>query len=325
MANRKRNHKRNHKREIQNREIQNREIQTKHTLSVNEHDGMEILNSSFNIVNKSLNELNLGFKMMDDGIEKLRLELNVFNEEIEKFRSDLGIDDDVSIELVEPVGPVEPVGSDEKNDQVVPQNIVKDASKPMDRNYTDEEYWGKFITNVDGTKKLVEYLLNEFGTKEACNRFDVGNSIEFILIDSIVKSGFEVTEMPNEKRFDLNVKNYKKLSIKYSSCGDITLHNSNSCVNKDEEMKDTILLTGDKLYLITMDELKKNNIDVKPFIKNAGDSLKLKRSLLKELERKKYPYVHNINIKYNKTECKHRLCSKVFYKKLVEEYESLNK
>ena len=195
----------------------------------------------------------------------------------------------------------------------------------MDRNYTDEEYWSKFITNVDGTKKLVEYLLNEFGTKEACNRFDVGNSIEFILIDSIVKSGFEVTEMPNEKRFDLNVKNYKKLSIKYSSCGDITLHNSNSCVNKDEEMKDTILLTGDKLYLITMDELKKNNIDVKPFIKNAGDSLKLKRSLLKELERKKYPYVHNINIKYNKTECKHRLCSKVFYKKLVEEYESLNK
>lgn len=200
-----------------------------------------------------------------------------------------------------------------------------DSQEKLNDNITDEEFWGKFITNVDGIKKPVEYLLNEFGTKEACNRFDVGNSIEFMLIDSIVKSGFEVTEMPNEKRFDLNVKNYKKISIKYSSCGNITLHNSNSCVNKDEEMKDTILLTGDKLFLITMDELKKNNIDVKPFIKNAGDSLKLKRSLLKELERKKYPYVHNINIKYNKTECKHRLCSKVFYKKLIEEYESLNK
>lgn len=188
----------------------------------------------------------------------------------------------------------------------------------------DEEFWqGLIMLDLNLLKSPIEYLLEQFGTKEPCNRFDVGNSIEFIIGDYIKSCGFKVLELPNAKRFDIYIYNYKKLSIKYSSTGDITLHNSNSSINKDIDMKDTILLTPDKLYLITNTELCKNNININinDYTKNTGDSLKLKRKILKELEKKNYPYIYDINIKHNKKEGKNRLCSKIFYSKFNEEYK----
>ena len=136
--------------------------------------------------------------------------------------------------------------------------------------------------------------------------------------------GFDISELPNAKRFDVNIYTYKKLSIKYSSSGDITLHNSNSTINKDMEMKDTILLTPDKLYLITKSDLIKNNININDYIKNHGDSLKLKRKILTELKNKNYHYIYDINIIHDKYNCKNRLCSKVFYSQVMKEY-NLNK
>ena len=198
----------------------------------------------------------------------------------------------------------------------------------MSQSYSDEEFWNIIIkTNPNKIKNKIEYLLEQFGTKEPCNRFDVGNSIEFIICDYIKTGGLTVLELPNAKRYDIDIDidNYKKLSIKYSSVGDITLHNSNSSINKDINMRDTFLITPHKLYLITNTELYKNNIVINDYIDNAGDSLKLKRKILKELEKKKYPYIYEINIKVNKEKCKHRLCSKIFYEKFKEEYESLNK
>ncbi len=190
----------------------------------------------------------------------------------------------------------------------------------------DEEFWkGLIMLDLNLLKNPIEYLLEQFGTKEPCNRFDVGNSIEFIICDYIKFCGFKVLELPNTKRFDIDIDNYKKLSIKYSSIGDITLHNSNSSINKDNCMKDTILLTPDKLYLITNTELCKNNININDYTKNTGDSLKLKRIILKVLVEKKYPYICDINIKHNKKECKNRLCSKIFYSKFNEEYKLLDK
>lgn len=184
----------------------------------------------------------------------------------------------------------------------------------------DQDFWNGLMINPNNLRKPIEYLLKEFGTKEPCNRFDVGNTIEFIIGDYIKSCGFEVSELPNAKRFDIDIQNYKRFSIKYSSIGDITLHNSNSCINKDVEMKDTILLTPDKLYLISITELHKYNINVMDYIKNAGDSLKLKRKFLTELKNKNYSYIYDINIKHNKKECKNRLCSKIFYKEFTKEY-----
>ena len=98
-------------------------------------------------------------------------------------------------------------------------------------------------------KNIIEYVLNVYGTKERCNRFDIGNCIEFIFAELLRESDLEIKELPNAKRVDIHIENYGSLSIKYSSIGDITLHNSNSCINKDLTFTDTILLTLDKIFL----------------------------------------------------------------------------
>ena len=95
--------------------------------------------------------------------------------------------------------------------------------------FTDKNFWDLFISqNPHKMKNLIEYILEEFGTFKQCNRFDIGNSIEFIINDYMQNMGLEITELPNASRIDVDICNYKKLSIKYSSSGDIKLHNSNS-------------------------------------------------------------------------------------------------
>lgn len=174
--------------------------------------------------------------------------------------------------------------------------------------------------NLKTKKNLIEYALNEYGTKEPCNRFAIGNAIEYILCELLDDSGLEVQSLPNAKRVDLNIIKYGCLSIKYSSVGDITLHNSNSCINKDVSFTDTLLMTCDKLYLITNKSLLKNKIDINEYLKNTGDSLKLKRSILKKLEKNNYPYIIDFKLNINKNTCKNRLTSKLFYEKMKEEY-----
>tara|TARA_A100001015_G_C15043512_1_gene741616 strand:- start:918 stop:1709 length:792 start_codon:yes stop_codon:yes gene_type:complete len=173
----------------------------------------------------------------------------------------------------------------------------------------------------------IKYLLLEFGTKEPCNRFDVGNSIEFIIGDLIESTGCDVDELPNAKRIDLCINNNYNISIKYSSVGDVTLHNSNSSVNTDTQMTDLLLLTTNKLYLITNQQIKKHNIVLDNYIVNKGDSLKLKRSILKVLETNNYPFITDFDVNVEKKNCKNRLCSKVFYAHFLEEYQKslLNK
>ena len=223
-------------------------------------------------------------------------------------------DQDNETNIIEPTNAV---------DRIVVEDL-ESSLENMDVNelqHSDREIWDILMRHdITNLKKPIEYLLHEFGTSEPCNRFDVGNSIEFIICDYIESCGLQVNELPNAKRFDLDIPNYKKLSIKYSSTGDITLHNSNSCINTDMEMKDTILLTPDGLYLLTDEELKKNNINIADYIQNNGDSLKLKRKIIKELHKINYPYIYNIHIEHDKINCKNRLCSKVFYKEFMKEY-----
>ena len=172
--------------------------------------------------------------------------------------------------------------------------------------------------------KEIEYLLNEFGTKEPCNRFDVGNSIEYILGNLIISIGYKVENIPNAKRVDLCINDKYKISVKYSSCGNIKLHNSNNQINKDMNMTDLLLLlTLDNLYLIIVVELKKYNINIKKYKYNSGDGLILKRSFLKQLKEKNYPYIIDAKLIIDKSKCKNRLCSKLFYKNFKKEYMQL--
>lgn len=178
-------------------------------------------------------------------------------------------------------------------------------------------------SKINTVKGKLEYLLNQFGTKEPCNRFDVGNTIEYILCEVFTECCLKVRSLPNAKRVDLYIVFYGYLSVKYSSNGDITLHNSNSCINRDESFTDTLLMTCDKIYLITKQSLLKNQININNYLKNTGDSLKLKRSLLKKLENNNYPHIINFNLHIDKNLCKNRLTSILFYKKMTEEYNKV--
>ena len=88
-------------------------------------------------------------------------------------------------------------------------------------------------------------------------------------------------------------------------------------------MTDFLLLTPVNLFLITTNEIHKHKINIDNYLKNTGDSLKLSRTLLTKLKKIKYPYMLDIDIKIDKTTCKNRLCSKVFYEKFNEEFNNL--
>tara|TARA_X000000368_G_C23036276_1_gene714721 strand:- start:1377 stop:1991 length:615 start_codon:yes stop_codon:yes gene_type:complete len=178
--------------------------------------------------------------------------------------------------------------------------------------------------NLNNLQKRTKYLLQIYGTSLPCNRFDIGNSIEFLLEDYISSLGFSVTKLPNAKRIDLCINDCFKLSIKYSSKGNITLHNSNSCINKDENMTDLILLTPTQLYLITNDNIKQAGINLNNYLVNKGDSLKLKRTLLTKLNKVDFKYKCSLNIKINKSSCQNKSCAEVFYQKAMEDFDKLH-
>ena len=202
--------------------------------------------------------------------------------------------------------------------------------------YNDNIIWNKINNNkklLFDKKKEIEYLMNEFGTKLRCNRFNIGNVIEFIISDFFKKIGLNIKELTDANRVDIKIINYGELSIKYSSCGDVILHNSMG-LNKNNEIVDLLLITQNEFILFTKKQLEKNNINYSKFIYNNKDSLKLKRKIIKELKQKKYPFILDFKLGFttfgcetggfNKNNCKNRLCSKLFYESFIVEFKSHN-
>ena len=185
---------------------------------------------------------------------------------------------------------------------------------------TDKEFFDKLI-NSDFTKfKLtVKDALTYFGTSERCNRFDIGNCIEFSFAD-VVKYNFDIECLPNARRIDCSIKNYDKLSIKYSKTGDITLHNSQGS-NRDITMVKTILITPDYIYLISNELISKIGLNLQDYLKNNTDSLKLKRKILTQLKNKNYYHRFPIDLKINPEDVKHNLTAVVVYEFLKKRYE----
>ena len=66
----------------------------------------------------------------------------------------------------------------------------------------------------------------------------------------------------------------------------------------------------------------KHDVELVEYLKNTGDGLALKRSILNALNKKKFKYKYPINLAVNKSECKRRLCSKLFYEKAMEEFKT---
>lgn len=193
---------------------------------------------------------------------------------------------------------------------------------------TDNKLWKIISTRNSHLEKMeqkIMFLMNEFGTSMPCNRFAVGNSVEFILAEFLECHNLSVDRLPNAKRIDLCINDHHRLSIKYSSSGNIKLHNSNNSINHDEQMTDLVLLTTKELYLITRQALKEHNIVATEYIKNTGDGLALQRRFLTFLKKNNYPYVMSLCMKIDKTNCKNRSCCRVFYREFEREFnESIN-
>ena len=186
----------------------------------------------------------------------------------------------------------------------------------------DTILWDKLLKAREKHLKNFEdrckHFLSIYGTSIRGNRFVVGNLLEFQLSDYIEKSGVKVEKLPNAKRVDLKLNNRFDLSIKYSKSGPIKLHNSNNCINKDMHMTNLILLTPKNLWLITNENLPSFGIDVKQYLKNNGDSLVLKRSLLTELGKINFKYKMDINLECT---CKNISISETFYRQVMDDYE----
>lgn len=168
-------------------------------------------------------------------------------------------------------------------------------------------------------KRLMIHLLEEYGCGLHCNRFAIGNCHEYAIEDLVRATGFTVENLSNAKRYDLNIKEFGYLSIKYSSTGDIKLHNSNNVSNKDMSMVDTLLVTPTHWWILTTQEMGKVGVDVKDYLKNTDDGLQLKRTILTELGRRSYPHVFACSIEIDKKKCKNKETSRVFYNAIKEQ------
>lgn len=173
----------------------------------------------------------------------------------------------------------------------------------------------QILKAADKTKysTLMRHLMLEFGTALHCNRFAIGNCNEYAIADLVRSTGLEVTEMQDASRVDQEVKGLGKYSIKYSGSGDIKLHNSNNISNTDMSMHNTLLVTPDEWWYLTPNDMATVGVNYKDYLKNTGDGLALKRSILTALKTGNYLHFFPFDIAVDKKQCKNRETSKVFY------------
>lgn len=189
----------------------------------------------------------------------------------------------------------------------------------------EKEFWHGLKTQADFSEfqKRTKFILKNYGTAIACNRFDVGNSIEFLFADTLRQyiPNDLIREEPNAKRVDIVVNNLQ-ISIKYSSSGNIKIHNSLG-ENKDKAMITTLLITPNKIYLLSKSILKEYDITLTEYLVDTKDGLQLKRSLLTRLNKIK-DFNYGINIDISITECNNMLTSRVFYEAAMKQYDDLH-
>ncbi len=180
------------------------------------------------------------------------------------------------------------------------------------------------LKNQDKTdyKKLMLHILEDYGCALHCNRFAIGNCHEYAIEDIVRATGLTVQNLQDAVRVDLNIKEFGRISIKYSSTGDVKLHNSNNVANKDMSMVDTLLVTPTDWWILTTAEMTKVGVDVKEYLKNSGDGLQLKRTILTALAKNKYPHRFAHSIEIDKKKCKNKETSRVFYEYIKSQLAS---
>ena len=199
-----------------------------------------------------------------------------------------------------------------------PHISARGLKKPI----LDNELWNLLEKcQKDDCIKKIKYVLSEFGTTNACNRFDVGNCIEFFIGDMLKNAGAVVRELPNAVRIDLQINNHYGVSIKYSGTrsGTVVLHNSNGHANDDVSMVDLLLLTKNELWLITEEQVLNYGYDVRMYLDSKPDCLKLRKSLLTALRKVDYPWKMSFDLTVE--QCHNKLTSKILYEHVLRKFE----
>ena len=194
----------------------------------------------------------------------------------------------------------------------------------METYITLDTFWD-ILKTQDKTefKKLMKFLLEEYGTALHCNRFAIGNCHEYAISDLIRETSLETEVLQNAKRIDINIKGFRKFSIKYSSGGNVKLHNSNNSINTDVSMVDTLLVTPTRWWFLTQPEIEKLDIILKDYLKNTGDGLELTSGIFTILKTKGYPYMFDFDIGADKTCCKHAEINRIIYDAVKAKLASL--
>ncbi len=199
-----------------------------------------------------------------------------------------------------------------------PRVSARGLKKPI----LDNELWTLLDKcQKDDCIKKIKYILSEFGTTNACNRFDVGNCIEFFIGDMLKNAGAVVRELPNAVRIDLQINNHYGVSIKYSGTrsGTVVLHNSNGHANDDVSMVDLLLLTKNELWLITEEQVLNYGYDVRMYLDSKPDCLKLRKSLLTALRKVDYPWKMSFDLTVE--QCHNKLTSKILYDHVIRKFD----
>jgi hypothetical protein len=157
------------------------------------------------------------------------------------------------------------------------------------------------------------YMLKKFGNALPCNRFATGTVNELLVRDFISKTGWRVESNMQAKRIDMTVEGLAPFSIKYSSGGNIKLHNSLG-VNRDTTMVNTLLITPEHWWFLDIDEMAAVGVDYKEYVKEVTDGLELKRAILTKLASKGYVHWMEVDLGLNDGEaCENQSAADVFY------------
>jgi hypothetical protein len=160
-------------------------------------------------------------------------------------------------------------------------------------------------------KTRFQFMMKHFGMSLQCNRFDVGNAHERLIADVVTGMGKRAVVHTNAKRIDIEVEDAIKFSIKYSSTGNIRLHNSLGS-NRDLEMTDTLLVTPTEWWFLDTALMAEHGVAVADYLKNCDDCLELRRKVLTHLRKAKYPLVFPFDLEFS-DECENRPTYEVFY------------
>ena len=153
-----------------------------------------------------------------------------------------------------------------------------------------KHFWIKF--NESDKSLLLDWInfnMKTYGTTRSENRNIFGVLIERFFIKHLTDIGFSVESLGDTKRVDIQVENVGYFSLKWSKTGDIKLHNSLG-FNRDITFHSTIIITPSSIWLITEELVKLYDISLHSYLKNTGDGLSLKRTILTRLDKLNYKF-----------------------------------